>query len=286
MEVELVSAVTNRYRADPMERPSRFEHHRFLGDKRTQLVYDLDEWDDPAPIEEIIEPTSAPASVPTPWPRPATAAIGWPDPVSKVGAAPIAPELRMNGTFISAGHTLARHLVVPSGRAERRPGVILCHGFPIGPLDARRSAGTFPQLIERIAHDLGYVAMTFNFRGTGTSGGDFSLQGWIDDLRTAIDYLADGVPRPRSCCSARTPAARSPSASPPTTAGAGRRAAQPPGRLRRLGRPPAPVPRARPGDRGDPHARGSRHQSTSGAGRSAGSVPPSRRGGSRRDHCW
>src|SRR4051794_41865246 len=31
--------------------------------------------------------------------------------------------------------------------------------------------------------------MTFNFRGTGTSAGDFSLQGWVDDLRRAIDYL-------------------------------------------------------------------------------------------------
>ena len=31
--------------------------------------------------------------------------------------------------------------------------------------------------------------MTFNFRGTGTSEGDFSLQGWVDDLRTAIDHL-------------------------------------------------------------------------------------------------
>jgi hypothetical protein len=37
-----------------MERPSRFEHVRFLGDKRTQLVYDLDEWTDPAVIEEIV----------------------------------------------------------------------------------------------------------------------------------------------------------------------------------------------------------------------------------------
>ena len=25
-----------------MERPKRFEHHQFLGDKRTQVVYDLD----------------------------------------------------------------------------------------------------------------------------------------------------------------------------------------------------------------------------------------------------
>ena len=35
------------------------------------------------------------------------------------------------------------------------PAVILCHGFPIGPIDARRSAGTFPQLIDRIAIEIG-----------------------------------------------------------------------------------------------------------------------------------
>ncbi len=38
----------------PMERPARFEHFRFVGDKRTQLVYDLDEWDDPAPIDDLV----------------------------------------------------------------------------------------------------------------------------------------------------------------------------------------------------------------------------------------
>jgi hypothetical protein len=37
-----------------MHRPSRFEHTRFLGDKRTQLVYDLDTWADPAVIDEIV----------------------------------------------------------------------------------------------------------------------------------------------------------------------------------------------------------------------------------------
>jgi hypothetical protein len=37
-----------------MERPTRFEHTRFLGDKRTQLVYDLDSWDDAAVIDEIV----------------------------------------------------------------------------------------------------------------------------------------------------------------------------------------------------------------------------------------
>lgn len=38
-----------------MERPSRFEHFRYLGDKRTQLVYDLDSWNDAAVIDEIVE---------------------------------------------------------------------------------------------------------------------------------------------------------------------------------------------------------------------------------------
>jgi hypothetical protein len=37
-----------------MERPVRFEHTRYLGDKRTQLVYDLDEWHDESVIDEIV----------------------------------------------------------------------------------------------------------------------------------------------------------------------------------------------------------------------------------------
>ena len=37
-----------------MDRPTRFEHTRFLGDKRTQLVYDLDTWEDGATIDEIV----------------------------------------------------------------------------------------------------------------------------------------------------------------------------------------------------------------------------------------
>jgi hypothetical protein len=37
-----------------MERPTRFEHSRFLGDKRTQLVYDLDSWTDGDVIDEIV----------------------------------------------------------------------------------------------------------------------------------------------------------------------------------------------------------------------------------------
>ena len=37
-----------------MEHHPKFEHSRFIGDKRTQFVYDLDSWDDPAIIDEIV----------------------------------------------------------------------------------------------------------------------------------------------------------------------------------------------------------------------------------------
>jgi len=37
-----------------MERPIKFEHTRFLGDKRTQLVYDIDEWSEEAIVAEIV----------------------------------------------------------------------------------------------------------------------------------------------------------------------------------------------------------------------------------------
>ncbi len=96
----------------------------------------------------------------------------------------------MNGTFRSEGFSLARHLVFPGGRREPGlPGFVLCHGFPTGPIDARRSAGTFPELVERISNDLGWAAMTFTFRGCGDSEGSFSFAGWMTDLRNAVDHL-------------------------------------------------------------------------------------------------
>jgi hypothetical protein len=44
-----------RYRAHEMERPLRFEHFRFVGDKRTQLVYDLDGWEDAATVQAFVD---------------------------------------------------------------------------------------------------------------------------------------------------------------------------------------------------------------------------------------
>lgn len=37
-----------------MERPSRFEHHQFVGDKRSQVVHDVDACDAASVIESLM----------------------------------------------------------------------------------------------------------------------------------------------------------------------------------------------------------------------------------------
>ena len=37
-----------------MDRPVRYQHNRWLGDKRCQVVYDLDEVSDRAVIDELV----------------------------------------------------------------------------------------------------------------------------------------------------------------------------------------------------------------------------------------
>ena len=38
-----------------MDRPSAFAHHRFVGDKRTQQVYDLDQVDDEEALAVVLD---------------------------------------------------------------------------------------------------------------------------------------------------------------------------------------------------------------------------------------
>jgi len=90
--------------------------------------------------------------------------------------------------FESDGLRLACHLARPPGVA-RVPGLVLCHGFPQGPRGAATSALTYPDLADRLAHDAGWAVFAFNLRGTGMSEGDFSIDGWLADLRAAVDAL-------------------------------------------------------------------------------------------------
>ena len=84
------------------------------------------------------------------------------------------------------GIQLAMYLARPLG-AGRVPGLVVCHGYPA---EGRMSAAaTYPMLADRLARDAGWAVLTFNFRGAGQSSGNFSLQGWIDDLHGIVDWM-------------------------------------------------------------------------------------------------
>jgi putative redox protein len=92
----------------------------------------------------------------------------------------------------SEGLRLVGHLARATAVAGAPPpGLVLCHGFPAGPGGAATSAKTYPAFADRVAGETGWTVLTFNFRGTGASEGDFSLGGWVTDLKAAIEVLAE-----------------------------------------------------------------------------------------------
>lgn len=94
----------------------------------------------------------------------------------------------LEATIPSGGVTLGAHVARPNSSGPA-PAVVLCHGFPTGPRGAAASAGTFPELADRIARECGWYALAFNCRGTGASDGDFSIPGWLADIRAAVGFL-------------------------------------------------------------------------------------------------
>jgi len=85
---------------------------------------------------------------------------------------------------------LAGHLSRPRTAAGTAvPGLVIAHGFPHLRQGGRVSAKSFPELADRIATEMGWMVLVFNFRGAGDSDGDFSLEGWRQDLLAAAAHL-------------------------------------------------------------------------------------------------
>lgn len=85
--------------------------------------------------------------------------------------------------------TLAVH-VARSGSATPRATLILCHGFPLERDAASRTGRTFPALADRLAAESGWEVVTGCLRGVGLSAGNFSLDGWLADLRALVVMAA------------------------------------------------------------------------------------------------
>ncbi len=88
-----------------------------------------------------------------------------------------------------AAGDLVGQLALPPGAERGAAAVILCHGFPGSPKGALASGEGYGELAEFIADETGAAVLTFTFRGCGQSEGEFSLQGWVEDLGVAIDWL-------------------------------------------------------------------------------------------------
>jgi putative redox protein len=90
--------------------------------------------------------------------------------------------------IISEELRLGAHFARPTGMA-RVPALLVLPGFPRGPGGAASLGNTDQTLCDRVARDAGWAGLTFTFRGTGTSEGDFSIEGWLADVRAAVDVL-------------------------------------------------------------------------------------------------
>jgi putative redox protein len=90
--------------------------------------------------------------------------------------------------LLSEGLRLSAHFARPSG-VTRVPALLVLPGFPRGPGGAASVGNTDQTLCDRVARESGWAGLTFTFRGTGPSEGDFSIEGWLADVRAAVDAL-------------------------------------------------------------------------------------------------
>src|SRR5690625_2638514 len=101
--------------------------------------------------------------------------------------------MEMNDEVRSGGLKLAAHMARPPGRQSGPPpAVVLCHGYPSAGESAATAAKTLPELADRIAGEMGWVALAVALRGCGGSEGQFSIDGWLNDVLAAADHLEHG----------------------------------------------------------------------------------------------
>jgi uncharacterized protein len=69
-------------------------------------------------------------------------------------------------------------------------GVVLIHGFP-SPKRPGAPSRTYHQLADRVAGELDYHTLALSLRGCGESEGQFTPNGWVADVRRAVDWLCE-----------------------------------------------------------------------------------------------
>jgi uncharacterized protein len=65
--------------------------------------------------------------------------------------------------------------------------VVLCHDLPRASGSASDVGQTYPSLADRLTRETGQRVVVGILRGAGKSDGDFSAQGWLDDVRVLME---------------------------------------------------------------------------------------------------
>jgi uncharacterized protein len=68
--------------------------------------------------------------------------------------------------------------------------VMLCHELPRVPLGATDAGRAYPALADRLAQECGCRVVAGMLRGAGGSDGDFSAEGWLEDLAAVAERVA------------------------------------------------------------------------------------------------
>ncbi len=87
------------------------------------------------------------------------------------------------------GIDIRGQIFFPSAHPSRQyPALIICHGIP-GSGTKRPADDPGYEGLARHFSSLGMVAVIFNFRGCGDSGGNFDMFGWTRDLEAVVDTV-------------------------------------------------------------------------------------------------
>jgi uncharacterized protein len=90
------------------------------------------------------------------------------------------------------GGTLRTYVTPHPVSDPMRSAVVICHDFPIGRGGAPDHGRSYLMLADRVAVESGRRVVTGTLRGAGGSEGDFSIEGWLEDLAFLVD-LAKGI---------------------------------------------------------------------------------------------
>lgn len=93
--------------------------------------------------------------------------------------------------FASGPLQLVGHLAGATSSGPPRPAVVLIHGYPSGPAGTAGAVSAMPELADRIADAMGFVAFSPCLRGISDSEGDFSITGWAADIHAAVAHVRD-----------------------------------------------------------------------------------------------